>query len=257
MSAKQQYSLNGILRYEWIFGHGFLGYGEPEVTRELVSNLNWWPGIKVLDVGSGLGGPDFLMAQEHQARVTGVDLTEATVRLARQRQQELGLSTVDFIQGDINELEWPAASFEVIWSRETLLHLPDKPTLFRKFSEWLSPGGFLVITDYARKEGPGSSRFEAYVQESGYPLLELDEYARTISDAGFQPVSIQDKTDLLAELLDSHLNKLEENKQEFCRSFSAEDYEYIKARWELKRDCCLQGDMKWGWFLAQKPLGTR
>lgn len=254
MSAEQQYSLNGILRYEWIFGPGFLGYGEPDVTRELISSLAWPPGTRVLDVGSGLGGPDFLMAAEHQARVTGVDLTEATVQLARERQQELGISGVEFLQGDIRFLDWNPASFDVIWSRETLLHLPDKKALFQKFFSWLSPGGSLVITDYARRPGRGSSEFEAYVQESGYPLLELDEYARTISRAGFSDAVAQDKSAELIRYLESHLNKLKKDKEAFCRRFSVEDYEYIKGRWQLKRDCCRQGDMKWGWFLAQKPV---
>jgi phosphoethanolamine N-methyltransferase len=254
MSDEQQYSLNGILRYEWIFGHGFLGYGEPDVTRELISALDWPSGTRVLDVGSGLGGPDFLMAADYQARVTGVDLTEATVQLARERQQEQGISGVEFVQGDIQALAWEPAAFDVIWSRETLLHLPDKAALFQKFFDWLSPGGSLVITDYARRQGLGSESFEAYVRESGYPLLELDEYAETISRAGFRDTEVQDKSADLIRHLENHLHKLEKDRAAFCRRFSEEDYEYIKGRWQLKCDCCREGDMKWGWFLARKPV---
>ncbi len=250
--SSEQYSLTGILRYEWIFGYGFLGYGEPGVTRNLIEAINWPSGCRVLDVGSGLGGPAFLMAREHGARVTGVDLTEATVGLARQRQEEQGISGVDFIQGDIHDLDWPPESFDVIWSRETLLHVPDKEKLFKKFHLWLSPGGALVITDYARRQGRGSDRFEEYVEASGYPLPELDRYARILTEAGFVDVSVEDRSETLADLLQEQLDKLESNKKEFCETFSREDYEYLKGRWQLKFDCCRDGDMKWGWFMGRK-----
>ena len=110
-----------------------------------------------------------------------------------------------------------------------------------------------MITDYARRQGLGSQAFEGYVRESGYPLLELDEYAQTISRAGFREVTVQDKSADLTRHLDNHVHKLEMDREAFCRRFSQEDYAYIKGRWELKRDCCRQGDMKWGWFLARKP----
>ncbi|MBS3779539.1 MAG: methyltransferase domain-containing protein, partial [Desulfovermiculus sp.] len=101
MAKDEQYSLTGIYRYEWIFGPGYLGYGEPQVTREIINQMQWAPGTRVLDVGSGLGGPAFLMALEYNARVTGVDLTQQIVDIADQRQKEQGIADVTFLQGDI------------------------------------------------------------------------------------------------------------------------------------------------------------
>lgn len=253
MSNETQYSMTGILRYEWIFGHGFLGYGEPEVTRELIRQMNWPPGLNVLDVGSGLGGAAFLMAKEHQARITGVDLTAEIVNLARTRREEQGVSGVDFIQGDIHALDWPPGTFDIIWSRETLLHLPEKEELFKKFYRWLAPGGRLCVTDYARRKGQGSRLFEDYVRESGYPLPELSAYGQIISQAGFREVNVEDKSELLSRLLHEQLDKLQSNSQEFRHRFSVEDFEYLKGRWQLKLDCCQKGDMKWAWVLARKP----
>ena len=252
MSSEEQYSTTGILRYEWIFGYGFLGYGEPEVTRELIKRMDWPKGLKVLDVGCGLGGAAFLMAREHQARVTGVDLTEEIVDLARKRQQEQGITGVDFIQGDIHALDFAPESFDVIWSRETLLHVPEKEKLFNKFHYWLAPGGHLSITDYARRQGRGSRLFEEYVEESGYPLPELSQYENIVSGAGFSEVDVEDKTELLSRLLEDQLHNLEKNRQEFCQRFSTEDFEYLQSRWQLKLDCCRNGDMKWAWVLARK-----
>ncbi|MFW6054433.1 MAG: methyltransferase domain-containing protein [Thermodesulfobacteriota bacterium] len=256
MSNEDQYSITGILRYEWIFGYGFLGYGEPEVTRELIRRMDWPDGLKVLDVGCGLGGAAFLMAREHQARITGVDLTEEIVNLARERQQEQGISGVDFIQGDIHGLDFSPESFDVIWSRETLLHVPEKEKLFNKFYRWMAPGGRLSITDYARRQGRGSQLFEEYIEESGYPLPELSEYSRIVRQAGFSEVQVEDKSEFLAGLLEDQLHKLENNSREFCRRFSTEDFQYLKDRWQLKLDCCRSGDMKWAWILAKKQASV-
>ncbi|MFO7877244.1 MAG: methyltransferase domain-containing protein, partial [Desulfovermiculus sp.] len=138
MASGEQYSLTGIYRYEWIFGPGFLGYGEPQVTKEIIDTMNWSPGTRVLDVGSGLGGPAFLMASEYKAKVGGLDLPQQIVDIATQRQKEKGISNVSFHQGDIHEMNWDEGSFDVIWSRETLLHVPDKDALFQKFYRWLA-----------------------------------------------------------------------------------------------------------------------
>jgi phosphoethanolamine N-methyltransferase len=253
MANSEQYSLTGIYRYEWIFGPGFLGYGEPQVTREIIDKMNWSPGTRVLDVGSGLGGPAFLMASEYKAKVSGVDLTQQIVDIASERQKEKNIGNVSFYQGDIHQMNWGEGSFDVIWSRETLLHVPDKDALFQKFYHWLAPGGAVMITDYARRVGRGSEKFENYIQESGYPLLELEKYADHIRQAGFEQVTIQDQTDYLISILQDQLYKLDSRKDEFISKFSKDDYEYLRSRWQLKLDCCQDGDMKWGWFSAHRP----
>lgn len=253
MSQDEQYSTTGIFRYEWIFGHGFLGYGEPHATRKLFQQMELPSRPRVLDVGSGLGGPDFLLAEEFGARVTGVDLTAEIVDIAQERLQEKGLHDVEFFQGDIHAMDWPPGSFDLIWSRETLLHVPDKDGLFRKFYGWLAPEGGLIITDYARRKGRGSDTFEQYIKDSGYPLLELEEYGSIISGAGFEDLRIEDQTEYLISLMEEQLENLAASKEAFCERFSKEDYEYLKGRWELKLSCCRDGDMKWGWFLARRP----
>ncbi len=253
MANDKQYSTTGIYRYEWIFGPGFLGYGEPQVTRQIIEQMQWKPGTRVLDVGSGLGGPAFLMATEYKAKVTGVDLTGQIVDIANQRLKEKGIADVFFQQGDIHKLNWDTGSFDVIWSRETLLHVPDKDALFQKFYRWLSPRGVVMITDYARRPGQGSDRFENYIQESGYPLLELERYGDHIRQAGFDQVLVQDRTESLIDILQDQLHKLDSRKDEFIQTFSEEDYSYLRSRWQLKLDCCKDGDMKWGWFSARRP----
>jgi phosphoethanolamine N-methyltransferase len=56
-----QYTRNGILRYERIFGRGFVSTGGLTTTKEYVAMMNLQPGMRVLDVGCGIGGGDIYM----------------------------------------------------------------------------------------------------------------------------------------------------------------------------------------------------
>lgn len=252
MGENAQYSLRGVLRYEWIFGYGFLSYGGAEITRQLAAQVDWKPEFEVLDVGSGLGGAAFLLAEEHQAHVLGVDLTPETVALAQKRAADHNGAEVSFKQGDIHDFDWDAQRFNVIWSRETLLHVPRKPELFNKFNHWMRPDGYLLITDYCRGSKKGSEDFESYVETSGYPLVDLADYGRTISDAGFHPLEALDRSDMLIDQLDTQLAYLQANENQFLEQFSIHELDHLRDRWQLKRDACRDGDMKWGWFLGRK-----
>ncbi len=52
----QQYSSTGILRYERVYGDGFVCSGGADTTRQLVARLELQPGQRVLDIGCGIGG---------------------------------------------------------------------------------------------------------------------------------------------------------------------------------------------------------
>ena len=60
--------------------------------------------------------------------------------------------SVKFQEQDVTTADFPPASFDVIYSRDTLLHIAAKPAVFVKFFEWLRPGGRILISDYCRGE---------------------------------------------------------------------------------------------------------
>ena len=57
-------------------------------------------------------------------------------------------SDVEFIVEDATTAEYKEAEFDVIYSRDTILHIADKEALFANFYKWLKPGGVLMISDY-------------------------------------------------------------------------------------------------------------
>ncbi|KAE8607726.1 hypothetical protein XENTR_v10011263 [Xenopus tropicalis] len=129
----QQYSRRGILRYEKIFGEGFVSTGGLETTKEFISMLNLRPGQRVVDVGCGIGGGDFYMAKTYGVEVLGMDLSSNMVEIAMERAIIEKIPLVQFEIGDATKRSFSEASFDVVYSRDTILHINDKEALFRRF----------------------------------------------------------------------------------------------------------------------------
>ncbi|MCO5576756.1 hypothetical protein L7F22_030575 [Adiantum nelumboides] len=249
-----QYKLDGILRYERIFGDGFVSTGGRETTEEFVKRLDLQPGEKVLDVGCGIGGSDFYMAEQFDVNIVAIDLSVNMISLALERA--IGRHcAVQFEIADCTKKDFPASSFDVIYSRDTLLHINDKVSLFKKMSSWLKPGGKLLITDYCRSSGAASSDFTKYIEERGYDLHDVEEYGQMIKQGGFDSVIAEDRTAQFINILHKELARFEKSKISFLLGFSEEDYNAIVEGWKSKLKRCEDGEQKWGLFLATKKCG--
>jgi len=111
--------------------------------RKMLNELD--PGSSVLDLGCGAGDPaDVEIAREH--RVTGVDISQAQIELARRN-----VPAGNFIHGDAASVEFPAASFDAVVSFYALEHIPreEHKTIFRRIHQWLRPRGFLLLSTEA------------------------------------------------------------------------------------------------------------
>lgn len=93
-----------------------------ETTKEFVGKLDLKPGRKVLDVGCGIGGGDFYMAENFDVEVVGIDLSINMVSFALERAIGLKCS-VEFEVADCTKKSYPDNTFDVIYSRDTILHI--------------------------------------------------------------------------------------------------------------------------------------
>ncbi|KAF0694852.1 Aste57867_14292 [Aphanomyces stellatus] len=248
----QQYSSGSIARYEKIFGAGYVSTGGQDTTTEFVAKLNLQPDERVLDVGCGIGGGDFYMAKQFGVAVVGIDLSTNMVHRALETSLVNTDVDVEFEVCDATVKEYPAQSFDVIYSRDTILHIQDKHALFEKFYRWLKPGGRVLISDYCRGEQPSTDRFNAYVASRGYHLLSPPQYGAVLEAAGFTDVVAEDRTDHFVDVLKTELARTIDNKDEFVGQTSAKDFEEIVDGWQAKLVRCAEGDQKWGLFLGYK-----
>lgn len=248
----RQYSRANILRYERIFGRTFISTGGIDTTKDFVTRLSLQPGQIVLDVGCGIGGSAFYMVKEFGVKVVGIDLSSNMINIGIERAREVGV-TWDEVQlevADATRREYKAETFDVIYSRDTILHIPDKLALFKKFYRWLKVGGKLFITDYCCSDGEHSEHFKAYVKQRGYTLMSPQQYGQVLEAAGFSSVQADDRTDLFVSSMQKEVSKMEDMKQDFIQEFSQENYDHLIQGWhdKLRRT----EDQRWGVFYAEK-----
>ncbi|KAJ6796782.1 phosphoethanolamine N-methyltransferase 1-like [Iris pallida] len=246
-----QYKTSGILRYERVFGEGFVSTGGIDTTKEFVAKLDLKPGHRVLDVGCGIGGGDFYMAENFDVDVVGIDLSINMVSFALERAIGRKCS-VEFEVVDCTTKIYPDNTFDVIYSRDTILHIQDKPILFKNFLKWLKPGGKVLISDYCMKSGKPSEEFSEYIKQRGYDLHDVDAYGQMLKDAGFHEVVAEDRTNQFVDVLQRELDVVEKDKESFVADFSQEDYDEIVNGWKAKLKRTSTGEQRWGLFIAKK-----
>ena len=167
-----------------------------EATRELAAEAGLAPGQRLLDIGSGIGGPARMLAQEQGVAVTAVDLTEAFCRTAAELSALLPDAPAPaFVCADATRLPFPADSFDVVWTQHAGMNIPDKTELYRECLRVCRPGGRFLVYDVV--EGPaGDPYFPAPWASSphGSFLVAAPELRRLVLAAGFREIVFRDLT---------------------------------------------------------------
>lgn len=156
-------------------------------TEDLAAFMGLRPGMRLLDIGCGIGGPARHFA-ERGCQVTGVDLSEEFVAVAESLSRALKLDgSVTFRVGSALELPFDEGSFDGAYEIHAGMNIQDKPSLFREVARVLKPGGRMSIFDLMQS-GPGSLGFPvpwARSSETSF-VASADEYRRALEAAGFR-----------------------------------------------------------------------
>lgn len=134
--------------------------GGIEATRRFVPMLGLQAGMRVLDIGSGIGGTTRFIAQETGARVTGIDLTPEYVAAARDLSDavDLGAAT-GFACASALSLPFADGTFDGAVSLHVAMNIADKAALYREAARILRPGGVLGLYDVLAGPGEGALAF--------------------------------------------------------------------------------------------------
>jgi len=252
-----QYQKSGVLRYERMFGRTYVSPGGEKTARQFTEKIKLKPGMKVLDIGCGTGGSAFFMAQTYGVEVLGIDLSAHMLEVANEHKQTFPLAVqkkVSFELMDATKAKYPNACFDVIYSRDTILHIAKKEDLYCRVLNWLKPGGQLLVTEYVHgKQHPHITKeYQEYLTQRGYTLLTVPEYEKILKRVGFEHVQATDQSEYFLEILETELNNFRPTKQGFVRDFSLKDYEELVDGWEVKIKRVKAGEQGWGLFVASK-----
>ncbi|RFA26618.1 hypothetical protein CAI21_16395 [Alkalilimnicola ehrlichii] len=126
-----------------------------QATRELATAMELGAGMRVLDVGCGIGGPARTLASEFDCEVTGLDLVDAYIEAATDLSQRVGLADkLSFRQGDAAALPFDDAAFDAALLEHVSMNIADKAGLFAGLKRVLRPEGKLGLYEICAGEQP-------------------------------------------------------------------------------------------------------
>lgn len=166
----------------------------------------------VLDIGAGYGGAARRLVERFGCKVVCLNLSEAENQRNRQLTQDAGMeSRIEVIDGRFEDIPLDAASVDVAWSQDAILHSGDRPRVLREVDRVLRPGGRFVFTDPMRADdcpegvlGPILERI--HLSDLGSPgFYQAQARALSWQDHGFE--------DLTGQLVNHYTRVLETTEQ--------------------------------------------
>ena len=165
-------------------------------TEEVATLLQPKAGERLLDIGSGIGGPARWLAAKSGCHVTGVDLTPEFCAAARALNAACGMADrVTIIEGSALALPVPDGAFDAAYSQNVIMNIADKRHFYREACRALRPGGRLALSNLCA--GPAGEPFFpvpwATARDTSF-LAAVEDMRADLLAAGFEIVSFEDTT---------------------------------------------------------------
>src|SRR5437763_14840 len=166
-----------------------LGCGNPTALAQLN------PGETVLDLGSG-GGIDVLLSARRigpTGKAYGLDMTDDMLALALENQKKSGVTNVEFLRGEIENIPLPSNSVDVIISNCVINLSADKDRVLTEAFRVLKPGGRLAVSDVVvHGEVPEEIQKSMLLWVGCIAgALQDDQYVAKLANAGFEGIDIE------------------------------------------------------------------
>lgn len=202
VSEAWQYVMGENLHYGYFkSGKEDINTASRQLMDEMLLYLKPKPGMHILDVGCGTGGPAFYVHKQLHAKITGIALSAVEIASAQLTCLEKNLQKdIQFMVADAMDNHLPNETFDAILIMESSLLMPDKEKVFTECFRVLKPGGTLVLCDQIKVKGltPAEmyrqgKKLEALLSAFGKTKTEtLDFYADLLGATGFTNIETRD-----------------------------------------------------------------
>lgn len=176
--------------------------GGRQATMAFAQQFGLRPGMRLLDIGCGLGGAARYFAHEHGCQVTGIDLSGEYVGVANALAARVGLDErVSCQAGSALALPFAPGSFDAAYMFHVGMNIEDKSRLFAQVRRVLTPSGLFGIYDVMRLAAGGLSYPVPWASgpESSF-VADAASYRRLLVAAGFEVLQERDRRDFALEV---------------------------------------------------------
>lgn len=187
-----------ITMREAVWGEGFLSPGGTAEVGRVVGEADI-RGLSVLDIGCGAGGIDIALVEGLGAGyVTGIDVEDPVLDHARGLVAARGLTDrIGLVKVAPGPLPFPPETFDVVFSKDSIVHIPDKRSLMAEVYRVLKPGGRFLASDWLVGTAVPSAAMQAYIAAEGldFAMATPGEYRAAMEAAGFVEVATRSRNE--------------------------------------------------------------
>lgn len=196
-TPEMEYDDNMISVLEAVWGEGFLSPGGIDEVDRVLGDKDLRQAT-MLDIGCGIGGAAVHLAKTRQPKhITGIDIEENLVLLAQKLAAKNNVSDIcQFQRVDPGPLPFDSQSFDVVFSKDAIIHIPDKLSLAKTVYDVLRPGGWFMASDWlCGYDGDPSPQMQAYIDAEGldFALASPRTYEKALKAAGFVDVELVER----------------------------------------------------------------
>jgi phosphoethanolamine N-methyltransferase len=260
-AGQEKYSDAVVQSIQLVYGRGFLSAGGATQVAEIVSGLPV-EGCVAMELGCGLGGCSVALAGELGAgSVIAVDIEAGMVARTEAAAAAAGLSeriTARLVEP--GPLPFPDATFDLVFSKDVIAHVPDKEALYADLFRALRPGGHLAVSDWHKASDDTSSEaFDAWagqLRDSGlwFEFAPAERHVRAMTAAGFEAAEARDRSAWAEQLAHEGVDRiLGPAAQDLRRALGDEGYDGILMRTRARAEALAAGDLQYCHLRARKP----
>lgn len=207
------YDPGSIAFLEQLWGEGYLSPGGPEEVARVLDGISL-DGKTVLDIGCGAGGITASLARDYgAAHVIGIDVEKPVCEAARRQAQKSGVADkVEIRLVEPGPLALPDASVDIVFSKDSIVHIANKDFLAGEAFRVLRSGGWFVASDWLiSHDGAPSPEMAHYLKKEDldFGMASPGRYRQALTGAGFVDVGLTDRNPWYREIAPKELALLE------------------------------------------------
>lgn len=255
-SHENEYHDAMVAMLELIWGEGYMAPGGTGNIRKLLDGIET-RGRRILDVGCGIGGPAFEMAETHGAEVVGIDLEAPLIERARAAARQRGLE--DRCRFEVvapGPFPFEDSSFDIVLSSGAVTQTANTAGLIADCLRVLRPGGHLTCYEWMRIDAPYSDDMLRWLELEGltYVLETIDSMADMFRQAGFADVKAVDASDWYREECRREYELIRGDLYpRMVELLGQQDADHFVADWAAMVVVCESGEMRQCYCRGRRP----